>query len=178
VTISEGGARRSTVATSYEDLLSHPLASADYGARACRDCRRSRSPCCRQRTGEGRASTPAATSKGSCRAGLAREVARGARHRALDALLHGTMGSACRSAFFGHFLKGEDTGWTRQPPVVLRCAIRESASSSGPRREWPLGRHALDEALPEPGRGEPRHEPLAGDASVSYAGFGRRGHVC
>ena len=35
--------------------------------------------------------------------------------------------------FFGHFLKGEDTGWKKQPKVLLQVRHRASGSSSGRR---------------------------------------------
>lgn len=42
--------------------------------------------------------------------------------------------------FFGHFLKGQDTGWDTQPPVLLN--IRHVDGSFVPRgeQEWPLAR--------------------------------------
>ncbi len=42
--------------------------------------------------------------------------------------------------FFGHFLKGEDTGWSQQPPISLN--IRHPGERFVPRaeKEWPLAR--------------------------------------
>ena len=68
--------------------------------------------------------------------------------------------------FFGYFLKGEDTGWDRQPPVLLN--IRHPGEKLMPRAEseWPLARtrwttfyldpatSALDDKPPASGRNE------------------------
>ena len=35
--------------------------------------------------------------------------------------------------FFGHFLKGEDTGWSKQPKVLLQVRHPGESSSSGTR---------------------------------------------
>jgi predicted acyl esterase len=42
--------------------------------------------------------------------------------------------------FFGHFLKGENTGWDKQPKVVLH--VRHPGEKFIPRaeKEWPLTR--------------------------------------
>ena len=70
---------------------------------------------------------------------LARQVARGARRRALGELLCARR-RALQRRFFGHFLKGEDTGWTRQPRVELK--IRHPGEKFVVRHEseWPLAR--------------------------------------
>src|SRR6202012_2075031 len=40
-------------------------------------------------------------------------------------------GVALQKRFFGHFLKGEDTGWDRQPPVHLNVGTWTAASNCG-----------------------------------------------
>jgi uncharacterized protein len=49
-------------------------------------------------------------------------------------------GVALQKKFFGHFLKGEDTGWADQPPVLLQ--VRHPGERFVERREdeWPLAR--------------------------------------
>lgn len=42
--------------------------------------------------------------------------------------------------FFGHFLKGEDTGWDRQPPVELNVRHVDGGFEQRAEREWPLAR--------------------------------------
>lgn len=48
-------------------------------------------------------------------------------------------GIALQKRFFGHFLKGDDTGWTQQPPVLLQVRHIDRFE---PRTEtaWPLAR--------------------------------------
>ncbi len=49
-------------------------------------------------------------------------------------------GIELQKRFFGHFLKGEDTGWDRQPRVLLQ--VRRPGERFTPRaeNEWPLAR--------------------------------------
>jgi predicted acyl esterase len=42
--------------------------------------------------------------------------------------------------FFGHFLKGEDTGWSRQPKVQLQVRHPGETFVERAGSEWPLGR--------------------------------------
>jgi uncharacterized protein len=45
-----------------------------------------------------------------------------------------------QKCFFGHFLKGEDTGWDRQPPVELDIRRPGENFTTRAEREWPLAR--------------------------------------
>ncbi len=49
-------------------------------------------------------------------------------------------GVALQKRFFGHFLKGEDTGWTEQPPVALHVRRVDGSFSERAETEWPLAR--------------------------------------
>ena len=51
-------------------------------------------------------------------------------------------GVALQKRFFGHFLKGEDTGWNRQPPVQLNVRHVDGSFERRAEREWPLARTA------------------------------------
>ena len=48
-------------------------------------------------------------------------------------------GVALQKRFFGHFLKGEDNGWDRQPPVHLRVRTLDGFVDRD-EHEWPLAR--------------------------------------
>ncbi len=48
--------------------------------------------------------------------------------------------SACRSASSGSFLKGEDTGWDAQPPVLLQVRRVDGGFEERAEEEWPLAR--------------------------------------
>jgi hypothetical protein len=49
-------------------------------------------------------------------------------------------GVAMQKRFFGHFLKGEDTGWDKQPPVALRVRHPGEVFVDRAEQEWPLAR--------------------------------------
>jgi len=49
-------------------------------------------------------------------------------------------GIALQKTFFDHFLKGEDNGWDRRPPVQLRIRQADGSVVDRFEEEWPLGR--------------------------------------
>lgn len=49
-------------------------------------------------------------------------------------------GDALQRRFFGHFLKGEDTGWDKQPPVALNIRRPGEKFEWRAEQEWPLAR--------------------------------------
>jgi uncharacterized protein len=49
-------------------------------------------------------------------------------------------GVRLQKRFFGHFLKGEDTGWDDQPPVQLQVRRVDGTFEQRAEREWPLAR--------------------------------------
>lgn len=49
-------------------------------------------------------------------------------------------GVALQKRFFGHFLKGGDTGWDAQPPVALRVRHPGEVFVDRAENEWPLAR--------------------------------------
>jgi predicted acyl esterase len=49
-------------------------------------------------------------------------------------------GEALQKRFFGHFLKGEDTGWSKQPRVSLNVRHPRETFVLRGESEWPLGR--------------------------------------
>lgn len=49
-------------------------------------------------------------------------------------------GLGLQKRFFGHFLKGEDTGWSRQPPVQLNVRHPGERFVLRDESEWPLAR--------------------------------------
>src|SRR5262249_58381314 len=50
-------------------------------------------------------------------------------------------GLQLQKKFFGHFLKGEDTGWSKQPKVLLQVRRPCEKLVGGPENEGPLARH-------------------------------------
>ena len=49
-------------------------------------------------------------------------------------------GSELQRRFFGHFLKGEDTGWDKQPRVALNIRSPGEKFALRAEKEWPLAR--------------------------------------
>ncbi len=49
-------------------------------------------------------------------------------------------GTALQKRFFGHFLKGEDTGWGQQPKVTLQVRHPGERFVERAESEWPLAR--------------------------------------
>ena len=47
-------------------------------------------------------------------------------------------GIRLQKRFFGHFLKGEDTGWESQPPVLLQVRQVDGSFEERAERGWPL----------------------------------------
>jgi predicted acyl esterase len=49
-------------------------------------------------------------------------------------------GVALQKRFFGHFLKGADTGWEKQPPVYLNVRRVDGTFEQRAEQQWPLAR--------------------------------------
>jgi predicted acyl esterase len=80
-------------------------------------------------------------------------------------------GVALQKRFFGHFLKGEETGWRQQPRVQLqvRHLDRFVQRIEG---EWPLARTAWTKYYLHPTDTSLSTEPAQEAGSVTYDGFG------
>jgi predicted acyl esterase len=74
--------------------------------------------------------------------------------------------------FFGHFLKGEDTGWKDQPPVFLNLRAVDGSFVQRGEREWPLARTQWTK-LYLSGDGETLAREPGTAASVEFEAFGR-----
>ena len=77
---------------------------------------------------------------------------------------------AFQKRFFGHFRKGEDTGWDRQPPVELKVRYPGERFVARGESEWPLARTDWQRHYLRPDLTLAR-EPGAGDA-LSYRTMG------
>ena len=73
--------------------------------------------------------------------------------------------------FFGHFLKDEDTGWDRQPPVELQIRHPGARFVTRGETEWPLARTQWTKLYLEPVNRTLGHEPIAGP-DVAYDALG------
>jgi len=74
--------------------------------------------------------------------------------------------------FFGHFLKGEDTGWGEQPPVQL--LVRHPGEEYVQRAEdaWPIPRTEWTEMYLDPSDNSLSDAPLSDATSVTYDPMG------
>ncbi len=81
-------------------------------------------------------------------------------------------GVGLQKKFFGHFLKGEDTGWKDQPRVLLR--VRHPGEKFVERREdeWPLGRTQWTKFYLNPAGHSLSREPVSAEGAITYEGLG------
>ena len=81
-------------------------------------------------------------------------------------------GVALQKKFFGHFLKGEDTGWDKQPKVLLQ--VRHPGEKFVERREneWPLARTQWTKFYVHPADMTLSAEQQPSTGSVTYSGMG------
>jgi uncharacterized protein len=81
-------------------------------------------------------------------------------------------GVALQKKFFGHFLKDEDTGWTKQPKVQLQIRHPGERFVERAEREWPLARTQWTKFYLDPAAHTLGRTPASRNARVSYAGLG------
>src|SRR5262245_27750493 len=80
-------------------------------------------------------------------------------------------GISLQKRFLGHFLKGEDTGWDRQPKVALNIRRPGEQFTLRAENEWPLARTQWTKFFLQPhGRLDP--EPATREAFLPYATTG------
>jgi hypothetical protein len=80
-------------------------------------------------------------------------------------------GVALQKRFFGHFLKGEDTGWDEQPPVFLNLRRVDGTFLQRAEQEWPLARTQWTKLYLDPEAMTFRDAP-AGSADTPFEALG------
>jgi predicted acyl esterase len=80
-------------------------------------------------------------------------------------------GVRLQKKFFGHFLKGEDTGWTKQPKVLLQVRHPGEKFVERHEQEWPLARTQWTKLYLNPADQSLGREPLARAGEITYGGF-------
>ena len=70
-------------------------------------------------------------------------------------------GEALQKRFFGHFLKGENTGWDKQPRVVINVRHPGEKFVLRAEKEWPLARTQWTKYFLQPDGGLGTDEPKA-----------------
>jgi uncharacterized protein len=81
---------------------------------------------------------------------------------------YSSYGEALQKRFFGHFLKGEDTGWDRQPRVSLNIRYPGERFVLRAEREWPLARTQWTKYFLKPQGLALGTDAPAGAAALSY----------
>ncbi len=81
-------------------------------------------------------------------------------------------GVRLQKRFFGHFLKGEDTGWATQPRVLLQVRHPGERFVERQEAEWPLARTRWTRLYLNPTDQRLAAEPPERDTAVGYEGLG------
>jgi uncharacterized protein len=77
-------------------------------------------------------------------------------------------GVRLQKRFFGHFLQGEDTGWSKQPRVQLLIRHPEEKFVERHEHEWPLARTQWNKFYLDPHRRSLLLEPAGTAARIDY----------
>lgn len=81
-------------------------------------------------------------------------------------------GVELQKKFFGHFLKGEDTGWAEQPPVLLNIRHIDGTFTLREEEEWPLRDTQWTPLYLNPGTLQLGSQEPSSEQSVSYDALG------
>jgi predicted acyl esterase len=81
-------------------------------------------------------------------------------------------GVTLQKRFFGHFLKGENTGWTTQPRVLLQVRHPGERFVERAEREWPLARTRWTKLYLDPAGHRLTRSAGVRSRRVRYAGLG------
>jgi hypothetical protein len=81
-------------------------------------------------------------------------------------------GADLQRRFFGHFLKGENTGWEKQPKVALNIRRPGEQFTWRAENEWPLARTQWTKFYLSPDDQSLNREPPQTSATLSYATTG------
>jgi uncharacterized protein len=81
---------------------------------------------------------------------------------------YSSYGEELQKRFFGHFLKGEDTGWEQEPRVALNIRHPGERFMRRAENEWPLARTQWTKYFLQPREFRLGTEAPEGDATLSY----------
>lgn len=88
------------------------------------------------------------------------------------ALFYTDYGIDLQKRFFGHFLKGEDSGWSKQPPVQLNVRHPGEKFVIRHEHEWPLARTRWTKLNLNPTQHSLSEAPVTAAASVAFEALG------
>lgn len=79
-----------------------------------------------------------------------------------------TDGMALQRSFFDHYLKGVDTGWEKQPPVMLHIRHPYEKFVYREEQEWPIARTEWTRFYLHPDAQTLSQAPVQADSSISF----------
>ena len=155
----------------WQDCRSHPLASDEYWRSRLPDFSRVTVPLLSAANWGGQGLHPRGNFEGFLRA------ASKDKWLEVHGIEHWThfytdYGVALQKRFFGHFLKGQDTGWRRQPRVQLQVRHPGERFVQRAEREWPLARTRWTKLYLDPGGHRLTSAAGVRAGRVTYAGLG------
>jgi uncharacterized protein len=164
----ELGARRSDF---WEDCRSNPLATDSYWASRLPDYGKIEVPLLSAANWGGQGLHPRGNFEGFVRAASQQKwlEAHGLEHWTH---FYTDYGVALQKRFFGHFLKGEDTGWSRQPRVLLNVRRPGERFELRAEQEWPLARTRWTRLFLSPDGQNLVAEPPPRERTVTYGALG------
>jgi predicted acyl esterase len=164
----ELGARRRDF---YEDCRTNPLATDEYWRSRMPDWSRVTTPLLSAANWGGQGLHPRGNFEGFTRSASTEKWLE------VHGIEHWThfytdYGVGLQKRFFGHFLKGVDTGWARQPRVLLQVRHPGERFVERAEADWPLPRTRWTPLYLDPAGLTLRDQPPARDAGASYAALG------
>jgi predicted acyl esterase len=87
-------------------------------------------------------------------------------------LFYTDYGIALQKRFFGHFLKGEDTGWAQQPKVTLQVRHPGEKFVERHEHEWPLARTQWTDFYLDLAGGTLQRDPPGNTATADFDALG------
>jgi hypothetical protein len=168
LTPEELGANRSDF---YQDCYAHPLASDPYWRSRMPDWSKVTVPLFSAANWGGQGLHPRGNFEGFVRAASEQKWLE------VHGIEHWThfytdYGVTLQKKFFGHFLKGEDTGWAKQPKVLLQVRHPGETFVERHESEWPLARTQWTKLYLNPIDHSLIRQPLAKESALTYHGLG------
>ena len=155
----------------WQDCRAHPLASDDYWTSRLPDFAKIVTPLLSSANWGGQGLHPRGNFEGFLRSASKQKWLE------VHGIEHWThfytdYGVALQKKFFGHFLKGDSTGWTKQPRVLLQVRHPGERFVERAEREWPLARTRWTKFYLDPAGHGLTSSAGARAGRVSYAGLG------
>jgi predicted acyl esterase len=154
----------------YEDCLKHKLDTAEYWQSRMPDWSKVKVPLLSTANWGGQGLHPRGNFEGFVRAASKQKwlEAHGLEHWTH---FYTDYGVALQKKFFGHFLKGEKTGWDRQPRVQLQVRHPDRFVERH-EKEWPLKRTRWTRFFLDPANSTMSARRPSRKSQITYNGFG------